>query len=64
MTYRVATISTERLMLHVPILDAFEPAHWIHDSPELNDDNVALHHFPDISPRDSSKKEKVVEMAT
>lgn len=29
--------------------DAFEPAHWIHDSPELNDDNVALHHFPDIS---------------
>ena len=32
--------------------DAFELAHWIHDSPELNDDNVALHHFPGISPRE------------
>lgn len=31
---------------------AFKPAHWIHDSPELNDEYVALHHFPDISPRE------------
>lgn len=38
---------------HMPELeDAFQPAHWIHDFPELNDDNVALHHFSDISPRE------------
>ena len=32
--------------------DAFTPGHWNHDSPALNEDTVAMSHFPDISPKE------------
>lgn len=53
--------------------DAFTPGHWNHDSPALNEDIVAMSHFPDISPKEillgkrkqwkrlPNKKSKIVE---
>lgn len=53
--------------------DAFTPGHWNHNSPALNEDTVAMSHFPDISPKEillgkrkqwkrlPNKKSKIVE---